>query len=115
MKNLLKTHLLLFDDFKQASMADSERMDLLEVIEDKYDHASTLMASQLPVEPCHESIVNPTLADAILGCLIHKAHRIDLKGGSIRKNSTLTQIDFYAKYLSTSASLRSDKGAASFN
>jgi DNA replication protein DnaC len=85
MKRLLKTHLLLIDDFGLAPMADSERRDLLEVIEDRHGHASTIMTSQLPVEHWHESIGDPTIADAILDRLIHNAHRINLKGGSMRK------------------------------
>jgi len=85
MKKLLKTHLLLLDDFGLAPMADSERRDLLEVIEDRHGHSSTIMTSQLPVEHWHESIGDPTLADAILDRLIHNAHRINLKGGSMRK------------------------------
>jgi DNA replication protein DnaC len=85
MKKFLKTHLLLIDDFGLAPMADSERRDLLEVIEDRHGHTSTIMTSQLPVEDWHESIGDPTLADAILDRLIHNAHRINLKGGSMRK------------------------------
>ncbi|MGQ9777686.1 MAG: ATP-binding protein, partial [Thermodesulfobacteriota bacterium] len=110
MKKLLKTHLLLLDDFGLAPLTDPERRDLLEVIEDRHGYASTLIASQLPVEHWHESISDPTIADAILDRLIHNAHRINLKGGSMRKNSKLTQIDFYVNNLLTPASLRSDRG-----
>jgi len=85
MKKFLKTHLLLIDDFGLAPITDSERKDLLEVIEDRHGHASTIMTSQLPVEHWNESIGDPTLADAILDRLIHNAHRINLKGGSMRK------------------------------
>jgi DNA replication protein DnaC len=85
MKKLLRTQLLLLDDFGLAPMADSERRELLEVIEDRHGHASTIMTSQLPVEHWHESIGDPNLADAILDRLIHNAHRINLKGGSMRK------------------------------
>jgi DNA replication protein DnaC len=85
MKKLLRTQLLLLDDFGLAPMADSERRELLEVIEDRHGHASTIMTSQLPVEHWHESIGDPTLADAILDRLIHNAHRVNLKGGSMRK------------------------------
>jgi DNA replication protein DnaC len=85
MKKLLKTNLLLIDDFGLAPMTDSERRELLEVIEDRHGHASTIMTSQLPVEHWHESIGDPTLADAILDRLTHNAHRINLKGGSMRK------------------------------
>jgi DNA replication protein DnaC len=89
MKKLLKTHLLLLDDFGLTPMTDSERRDLLEVIEDRHGHASTIMTSQLPVEHWHESIGDPTIADAILDRLIHNAHRINLKGGSMRKKLKL--------------------------
>jgi DNA replication protein DnaC len=85
MNNLLKTHLLLIDDFGLAPLTDSERRELLELIEDRHGHASTIMASQLPVEHWHETIGDPTLADAILDRLIHNAHRVILKGGSMRK------------------------------
>jgi hypothetical protein len=116
MKKLLKTHLLLLDDFGLPPMADdSERRDLLEVIEDRHGHASTIMTSQLPLEHWHESIGDPSIADAILDRLIHNAHGINLKGGSMRKNSKLTQIDFCVKDLSTPVSLRSDTGVAGFN
>ena len=57
----------------------------LEVIEDRNGASSTLITSQLPMENWHEHIGNPTIADAILGLLIHNAHRINLKGGSMRK------------------------------
>jgi len=89
MKKLLKTHLLLLDDFGLTPMTDSERRDLLEVIEDRHGHASTIITSQLPVEHWHESIGDPTIADAILDRLIHNAHRINLKGGSMRKKLKL--------------------------
>jgi len=85
MTKLNKTHLLVIDDLGLAPMIDSERRDLLEVIEDRHGHASTLITSQLPVEHWHENIGDPTIADAILDRLIHNAHRIHLKGGSMRK------------------------------
>jgi DNA replication protein DnaC len=85
MKKLLKTHLLLIDDFGLTPLTDSERRNLLEVIEDRHGHSSTIMTGQLPVEHRHESIGDPTIADAILNCLIHNAHRVNLKGGSMRK------------------------------
>jgi DNA replication protein DnaC len=85
MTKLSKTHLLVIDDLGLAPMTDSERRDLLEVIEDRHGHASTIITSQLPVENWHENIGDPTIADAILDRLIHNAHRIHLKGGSMRK------------------------------
>ena len=85
MYKLNKTHLLVIDDLGLAPMSDPERRDLLEVIEDRNAHASTLITSQLPVEHWHENIGDPTIADAIMDRLIHNAHRIHLKGGSLRK------------------------------
>ena len=66
--------------------------DLLEVIEDRHGSASTIVTSQLPVEHWHEVIGDPTIADALLDRLVHNAHRISLKGESMRKRKApLTQ------------------------
>ena len=82
---LAKTDLLALDDWLLAALKDAERRDLLEVIEDRTERASTLIASQLPVKTWHEAIGEPTLADAICDRLIHPAHRIALKGPSMRE------------------------------
>ena len=89
MRKLLKTQLLVLDDFGLAPLSDPERRDFLEVIEDRHGASSTIVTSQLPVETWHEHIGNPTIADAILDRLIHNAHRINLKGGSMRKKLKL--------------------------
>jgi len=74
------------------SLTDTERRDLLEVVEDRYGSASTIITSQLPVEHWHEVIGDPTIADALLDRLVHNAHRISLKGESMRKKkASLTQ------------------------
>jgi len=94
MNKLAKTKLLVIDDLGLAPMTDPERRDLLEVIEDRQETASTIAASQLPIESWHDNIGDPTIADAILDRLIHHAHRINLKGDSMRrKRSSLTQTD----------------------
>lgn len=84
---LAKTHVLVIDDLGLAPMNDAERRDLLEVVEERHGHASTIVTSQLPVENWHEQIGDPTIADAILDRLIHNAHKINLlmKGDSLRK------------------------------
>ena len=82
---LAKTSVLILDDFALAALADTERRDLLEVIEDRHGSGSTIVASQLPVEHWHEMIGDPTIADALLDRLVHNAHRITLKGESMRK------------------------------
>jgi DNA replication protein DnaC len=89
MKKLFKTQLLALDDFGLAPLTDPERRDLLEVIEDRHGTASTILTSQLPIENWHEHIGDPTIADAILDRLIHNAHRINLKGASMRKKLKL--------------------------
>jgi DNA replication protein DnaC len=92
MNKLAKTRVMVIDDLGLAPLADHQRRDLLEVIEDRQGLSSTIMASQLPVENWHENIGDPTIADAILDRLIHNAHRINLNGGSMRKRrSTLNK------------------------
>lgn len=89
MKNLLRAQILVMDDFGLAPLTDPERRDLLEVIEDRHSASSTIVTSQLPIDNWHEHIGDPTIADAILDRLIHNAHRINLKGGSMRKKLKL--------------------------
>ena len=92
MNKLLKIKVLIIDDFCIASMSDPERRDLLEVLEDRQGISSTIIATQVPIENWIENIGDPTLADAILDRLIHNAHRINLKGDSMRKvRSSLTK------------------------
>jgi len=89
MKKLSKTDLLVLDDLGLTPLSDLERRELLEVIEERHGIASTLITSQLPVEHWHDHIGDPTVADAILDRVIHNAHRIQLKGGSMRKKQKL--------------------------
>jgi len=84
---LAKTNIPLLDDLGLAPMTDPERKDLLEVVEDQYGNASTIITSQLPTENWHKHIGDPAIADAVLDRLIHKAHKINLKGGSMRKTN----------------------------
>jgi DNA replication protein DnaC len=85
MARLAKTELLILDDFGLAPLSGLEAKDLLEVIDERTLNTSTLVASQLPLEHWHGAIADPTLADAILDRLIHNAHKIQLKGESMRK------------------------------
>ena len=82
---LAKTDLLILDDFGLKPLQQSERHDLLEVIEDRHGSRSTLITSQLPVSSWHDYLNEPTLADALLDRLLSGAHRIDLKGESMRQ------------------------------
>ena len=92
LSKLARTSVLILDDLGLAALTDSERGDLLEVIEDRHGSASTIITSQLPVEHWHEVIGDPTIADALLDRLVHNAHKINLKGESMRKRkAALTQ------------------------
>ena len=82
-----KADLLILDDWGLTPMTDPQRRDLLEILEDRYGKRSTIVTSQLPVAAWHEAIGDPTLADAILDRLVHNAHKIELKGDSLRKNA----------------------------
>ena len=84
---LAKIGVLVLDDFLLTPPNVIEAKDLLEVIDDRSQVRSTLVISQLPVESWHPSLAagDPTLADAILDRLIHDAHRLALKGSSMRR------------------------------
>ena len=87
---LEKISVLVLDDFLLVPMSDVERRDLLEVLEDRYDHSSTVITSQLPTKSWHQAIGDATIADAICDRLVHNAHAIVLKGGSMRKKKAIT-------------------------
>jgi DNA replication protein DnaC len=84
---LAKLDLLAIDDWLIAPLRDPERRDLMEVIEDRSEQASTLIAGQLPIKDWHGAIGDPNQADAICDRLLHNAHRINLKG-HIRNTDT---------------------------
>lgn len=83
---LAKIELLILDDFGLKPLAQMERHDLLEVIEDRHGLRSTLVTSQLPIKVWHDYLGEPTVADAILDRLLNNAHRLELRGESLRKN-----------------------------
>ena len=85
LRQLARVSLLVIDDFLLTPATVEQARDLLEVIEDRSQLRSTLVASQLPVESWHAALADPTLADAILDRLVHNAHRIALKGPSMRR------------------------------
>ena len=87
-KQLAKAKLLIIDDFGLVPMSDEVKRDLLEIFDDRFDKTSTIVTSQLPVERWHTWLNDPTLADAILDRLVHNAHRLELKGDSLRRKKT---------------------------
>lgn len=83
-----KKDVLVLDDFALSPTTDEQRRDLLEIVEQRYDARSTILTSQLPVDLWHQTIGDPTIADAILDRLVHNAHVLNLKGESMRKKKT---------------------------
>ena len=77
---------LVIDDWAMAPLAETERRDFWEICEDRYQTRSTILTSQLPVTRWHEQIGDATAADGILDRLVHNAHRIEMRGDSMRKN-----------------------------
>ena len=89
MNQLLKTDLLILDDWGIQKISAAQRSDLMEVIEDRHGRGSTLIAGQLPPEHWHEYIGEATIADAILDRLLHGSHRLALTGESMRKSTAV--------------------------
>ncbi len=86
---LARTDVLIIDDWGLEKLTQSQRNDLLEIMEDRHGSKSTIVTSQLPVTKWHTSIGDATLADAILDRLLHNAHKMKLKGESMRKARAL--------------------------
>lgn len=87
LKTLAKASLIVLDDWGLTGLSTQDRADLLEILDDRVNAGSTLIASQLPVDTWHAYLGEPTMADAILDRLVHHSHRIELKvpGESMRK------------------------------
>lgn len=90
LKQLARTQLLLIDDWGLDALTAAQRNDLMEIMDDRHGATSTVMISQLPTDQWYAAIGDNTLADAILDRLMHNAHRMPLKGESMRK--TLGQL-----------------------
>lgn len=87
LQQLAKLELLILDDFGLKPLQPAERHDLLELIEDRHGLHATLLTSQLPVSAFYEYLNEPTLADALLDRLLPSAHRLELKGDSLRRQT----------------------------
>ena len=90
LRRLAKAQVLILDDYAIEPLAAAQRRDLLEVIEDRYKTSSTIITSQLATDQWHAAIGDATVADSICDRLVHNAHRIHLRGESIRKSNALT-------------------------
>jgi DNA replication protein DnaC len=90
MKLLARVDLLILDDWGLSTMTSAQGRDILEIVDDRHGRRSTIVTSQLPVEKWHDVIPDPTVADAVLDRLVHTAHRLDLKGETLRNPQNKT-------------------------
>ena len=86
-RRLTKTQLLILDDWGPEQLTATQRRDLMEIVEDRYGCASTMITSQLPLKSWHNVVAEPTFADAILDRIVHNAYRLELEGESMRKTN----------------------------
>jgi DNA replication protein DnaC len=84
-RQLARVDLLILDDWGPEPLTAEQRRDLLEIVEDRYKTGSLLITSQVPIGRWYEIVGAPTLAEAMLDRVVHAAHRIELKGDSLRK------------------------------
>ena len=85
LEKIARTHLLILDDFGLKPLDTLQRLDLLDMVEDRHRKMATIIVSQLPVANWYDVIGDSTIADSILDRLIHTSHRIELTGESMRK------------------------------
>ena len=76
-KKLTRVELLIMDDWGLSNFSDTDRRDMLEIFEDRYNARSTIIATQFPVDTWHDVIGDPTIADAICDRIVHNAHKIN--------------------------------------
>ena len=86
LKSLLNVQCLVIDDWGLDPIDPIRRSDLLEIIDDRYDQRTLIIASQLPIAHWHDYIGDQTIADAILDRVIHQSEILNLQGESMRKN-----------------------------
>ena len=82
-----RTHLIILDDFGLQPLDAMTRIALLQILEDRYGKQAMMITSQLPVGQWHDVIGEPTIADGIMDRLVGNAHRIELKGESLRRRN----------------------------
>jgi DNA replication protein DnaC len=80
MRKLAKTHLLVLDDWGLGPLTAAESREVLELLEDRCQTKSTVVASQVPMEKWYELMLAPTVADAVMDRLVHNAHKTALSG-----------------------------------
>jgi DNA replication protein DnaC len=88
LRDIQKTDVVLFDDFGQTKLQTDEARDLLEIMDDRHGQRSAIITSQLETGKWHDLIPDPTIADALLDRIIHRSHKIEVKGPSMRKEKS---------------------------
>jgi len=92
-----KQDLFILDDLGLEPFDAPSRLSFLEILEDRIGRKSTIIVSQIPIDKWHQIIGDPTIADAICDRIVHSAHRINLKGESVRKLHGISEIEKYGK------------------
>ncbi len=87
LNRIKKAKLIILDDFGLQPLSHEVKLIILQILEDRYERSATIICSQLPAKKWHEYFAEPTIADAIMDRIIPKAHRIELKGDSLRNKS----------------------------
>ena len=85
MRRIAKVDLLLVDDWMMSELSATQRRDLMEIVDDRHDRGSIILATQIPLSSWHGAIGDATYADAILDRIVHAAYRVELQGDSLRK------------------------------
>ncbi len=85
LNQIARTPLLIIDDFGLQPLDHNMKLTILQILEDRYGKSSTIITSQLPIKAWYEYIHEPTIADAIMDRLTAHAHKVELKGDSLRK------------------------------
>jgi len=93
LRTLARTRLLILDDWAMVKLTAEQRRDLMEVIDDRHGRASTIVATQIPLERWHDQIGDATYADAILDRLVHNGYRLEMKGESMRRRAVRQSAD----------------------
>ena len=89
---IARVKLLIIDDWAMIRLTAEQRRDLMEVIDDRHGRASTIIATQVPIDGWHDMIGDPTYADAILDRLVHNAYRFELRGESMRRHNAQSEV-----------------------
>ena len=105
---LAKTKLLVIDEWLRDPLTPNQARALLDLLDDRYNKASTIFISQIPVSDWYNHIQDPTVAEALLDRIVHNSHRIEMKGTSMRKRHAVDPLNDSTNKKGVS-SLRSDK------